>query len=155
MFPLLVVGSASIDDVRSKVKERVEDKLSPDDVLVTSQNFRPNIVLKTKTPFIEDKCRRLRITSSKTMGDVMDIQLIYFSARCNIPNVNYETGIGNAFPVLKTLMSYRRIDPSKQSDACFGLNACPVQTGCTIHVGDYVTVVKSGLLISPEKPKKG
>lgn len=57
---LHMIGEASIKDLRARVIKR-NPEIHPSKLNVEMENFRPNIVLKTSEPFIEDTLMEMRV----------------------------------------------------------------------------------------------
>lgn len=129
-YPLLVVSRASIDDIQGRM--HAQDPMYN----VSERNFRPNIVVTgVHHPFEEDEWSLIRI------ADEIDIRLVKKCTRCTIPNVDPDKG-EVTMPTLKTLMTYRRVDPSKKYQACVAVNAVHLSPGGTMRIGDKVKVLK-------------
>ena len=119
-FPLLVIGSASLDLLNSKLARPV-----------SMANFRPNLVLRTDTPHIEDSWKRIRI------GDT-EFALTKPCTRCILTTIDPDTAVpATDGEPLATLKSYRR----EAIGITFGQNLLVRQTG-TIRVGLPVEVVE-------------
>lgn len=116
-FPLLLVGSASLEALSERLGHPVE-----------AQRFRPNLVVKTSTPHEEDAWRKIRI------GHV-EIDLVKPCARCVGINVDPHSGHTSREP-LRTLSTYRK----RERDVFFGYNALHRNLG-TLTIGDPVQVL--------------
>ncbi|RIA96948.1 hypothetical protein C1645_871773 [Glomus cerebriforme] len=105
-YPFLIISEESLSDLNKRLS-----------LPVTSRNFRPNIVVKgCKEPFEEDTWKKIVI------GETND-NLFFVVARCIrcvMTTVNPETGVKEGLDPLKTLQSYRRVDPGAKYKACFG-----------------------------------
>lgn len=117
-FPLLLIGEASLIDLN----ERLADPVSMD-------RFRPNLVVSTEDPFVEDRWRKIRI------GQI-ELSLVKPCGRCIMVTVNPETGLTGKEP-LKTLASYRR----QGGEVMFGQNALHHNEG-GMQLGDSVEVLE-------------
>lgn len=117
-YPILLIGSASLDDLN----ERLEEKLGWD-------RFRPNVVVKTSTPFEEDRWRHFSSGESQ-------FNLVKPCARCVMTTINQQTTVAGKEP-LRTLSTYRTVG----SKVMFGMNVIPASTGTTIRTGDAIQVV--------------
>ncbi len=120
-FPLLLLGRASFDDLRSRVDEPL-----------TIERFRPNIVVSGAAPYAEDDWTRLRA------GDV-EIELVKPCSRCTITTVDPATATRGAEP-LRTLATYRR----RGNEVLFGWNALHTTPGATLHTGAPVHLIGDG-----------
>ena len=116
-YPVLVTSLSSLDDLNRRLE-------SP----VPMDRFRPNLVLSSDAPYVEDHWKRLRI------GEV-EFALVKPCARCAVTTVDQETGARTAEP-LRTLKSYRSVE----GRVLFGMNAIPIVCG-RIRVGDQVEVL--------------
>lgn len=113
-YPILLVSQESLDDLNSKVTERIE-----------MQRFRPNIVVSGATPFQEDTLQEIKVGLAVLYG-------VKPCARCVLTTINPETGQKGAEP-LQTLATYRK----KGNKVLFGQNVVVHQTG-KIKVGDEI-----------------
>lgn len=107
-FPLLLIGTASLDALNARLSNPV-----------TMTNFRPNLVIATDTPHIEDQWRRIRI------GDC-EFDVVKPCSRCVLTTIDPDT----AAPApdgepLATLKTYRR----SPNGVTFGQNIIPRLTG--------------------------
>ena len=90
-FPLLLIGSASLDLLNSKLSRPL-----------SMANFRPNLVLKTATAHAEDRWKRIAI------GDV-EFDVVKPCTRCILTTIDPDsaTPAADGEP-LATLKTYRR-----------------------------------------------
>ena len=107
-FPLLLIGTASLDLLNSKLARPV-----------SMANFRPNLVVQTAVPHIEDTWKRIRI------GDT-EFALTKPCTRCVLTTIDPDsaTPATDGEP-LKTLTSYRR----EAIGVTFGQNLLVRRTG--------------------------
>jgi uncharacterized protein YcbX len=120
-YPLLVIGEASLIDLNRRLDEPVE-----------MRRFRPNLVIGTEEPFIEDQWRRIQV------GD-LELELVKGCSRCVFTTVDPDKGEKHPRQEpLRTLGTYRRKD---DSGVFFGQNAVPRSLG-TLHVGDEVEILE-------------
>ncbi|MEN7343887.1 MAG: MOSC N-terminal beta barrel domain-containing protein [Pseudomonadota bacterium] len=118
-YPMLLIGSASL--------QALNDRLASP---VTMSHFRPNIVVETEEPFIEDTW------SSIAIGEVV-INVASRCSRCIFTTVDPATGLRDEHrEPLETLRSFRTDDAS--GEIMFGVNVCAATQG-DINVGDVVT----------------
>lgn len=109
-FPLLVVGSASLADLNTRLAARGAQA-------VTMQRFRPNIVLDGLEAFDEDHIRALDIDTPE--GPVR-LRLTKPCVRCTIPDIDPATATtGHA--VGDTLATFRA-DARMKGGLTFGMN---------------------------------
>ena len=116
-YPLLLTNTASL--------EQLNDWM---DVPLPMTRFRPNIVVETDRPFVEDEW------TGRTIG----IGQITFRVpqpcdRCVVTTTDQETGVRGREP-LRTLAKYRNINQGLM----FGTNLIPEAAG-VIRVGDEVS----------------
>ncbi len=117
-FPLLLIGEASLTDLN----QRLSDPVSMD-------RFRPNLVVSTDEPFIEDRWKRIRIGG-------IELSLVKPCGRCIMVTVDPDSGATGKEP-LKTLAKYRR----QGNEVMFGQNLIHHAEG-EIYVGDKVEVLE-------------
>ena len=126
-YPLLLIGQASLDDLNS----RLATPLPMD-------RFRPNIVFKGGTPFLEDMMKEFSINGITFYG-------VKPCARCSITTIDQQTAQTAKEP-LKTLSTYRM----KNNRIHFGQNLLYQGTGI-ISLGDTVTIHEKKLVeVIPE-----
>ncbi len=116
VFPLLVCGTASLAELSERRGE-----------VVSMRRFRPNVVIETEVPFIEDEWQTIRV------GD-MPIDIVKPCARCVGVNADPDTGRVTKEP-LATLAKFRTHDQK----VMFGQNAIHRANG-VLRVGDVVVV---------------
>jgi hypothetical protein len=123
-FPLLVAGSASVDDLNARLAARGAGA-------VTMQRFRPNLVFSGWQAWDEDHIDEILIAADE--GPVL-IKLVKPCTRCTIPNVDPETAATSHEPG-DTLAGFRA-DPRMKGATTFGMNAVIVEGfGHTLRVG--------------------
>ena len=110
-FPLLVVGSASLADLNTRLAARGAPA-------VTMQRFRPNIVLDGLEAFDEDHIEALDIDTPE--GPVR-LRLTKPCVRCTIPDVDPATAT-TGHSVGDTLATFRA-DARMKGGITFGMNA--------------------------------
>ena len=115
-YPLLLITQASLDLLNERLPAPV-----------TTERFRPNLVIAGTAAHDEDRWRRLRI-------DNVEIAVVKPCARCSIVLVDPSTGEREIEP-LKTLARYRR-KPPKVFFAQNALITIPglLQTGRPVEV---------------------
>lgn len=119
-FPILLIGTASLADLNARL-----------DTPVTMQRFRPNLVVETDQPFVEDTWRRIQL------GEVV-LDLVKPCARCTVTTIDPDRGEKGKEP-LRTLATYRR----QGSKVLFGQNVLVHRSG-RLQVGAAVTVLDAG-----------
>lgn len=118
-YPFMMLSEASMEDLNSRLS-------SP----VSVSRFRPNIVFSGGYPYQEDKIEDFTINQIRFTG-------LEDCARCQIPNVDPETGvISQDKEPLKTLASYRK----QERNINFGRNVVHTGTGI-LTVGDEILLV--------------
>ncbi len=121
-YPILIIGTASLHDLNS----RLEEKVSWD-------RFRPNLVVETEIPFEEDDWSSIQIGENS-------FRLAKPCARCVMTTVNQQTAIAGKEP-LRTLASYRSVG----NKVLFGMNTIPITLGGEIHKGASVIVSRKSI----------
>ncbi|MDK2123928.1 MOSC domain-containing protein [Parachitinimonas caeni] len=118
-YPLLLIGEASLADLNGRLAQPV-----------TMRHFRPNLVISTDVPFIEDQWQRLRI------GQV-EFELVKPCTRCIFTTVDPASGVAalDEQP-LRTLNDYRLLSMG----TCFGMNML-ARTQGIVRLGDSVTLL--------------
>jgi uncharacterized protein YcbX len=115
-FPYLLTNTASLKELN----QRLEKKYPQQNQQIPMIRFRPNIVIETQTPFIEDRWHSL------TIGKIT-FDLVKPCSRCQITTTDQKTGAKNPFQEpLTTLSSFRHIP---QQGIMFGQNMIPQNHG--------------------------
>lgn len=119
-FPLLLISTASLDDLNTRLEEPV-----------SMLRFRPNLVVSADRPHAEDHWRRIRV------GGV-ELDVVKPCARCVFTTVDPERGErSESGEPLRSLIGYRR----GANGVTFGQNLIP-RSGGTIRVGDPVEILE-------------
>jgi uncharacterized protein YcbX len=117
-YPLLLIGTASLDELNRRASRPV-----------AMANFRPNLVVRTDVPFVEDTWQRIRVGA-------VEFDVSKPCVRCVLTTVDPATGIKAADgEPLATLKMFRR----HGDGVTFGQNLIPRGHG-KIAVGDAVNV---------------
>ncbi|GAB3251582.1 MOSC domain-containing protein [Chitinimonas naiadis] len=118
-YPLLLIGSASLAELNGRL-----------DQPVSIRQFRPNLVIETSVPFIEDSWTQIRI------GEVT-FENMKLCSRCIFTTVDPDTATlhGQQQP-LETLNGYRR----QEDGTMFGINLVARSLGL-LKQGDKLTVL--------------
>lgn len=120
-YPLLIIGEASLRDLNQRLQEAVD-----------MNRFRPNLVVNTDEPFIEDSWQRIRV------GDT-EFDLVKACSRCVFTTVDPDSGEKHPnLEPLRTLGSYRR---RPEGGVYFGQNAIPRNLG-NLTLGAEVEVLR-------------
>ena len=119
-FPLLLIGTASLDDLNARLQRPVE-----------MRRFRPNLVVRTRVPYEEDAWRRLRLGELEFEG-------VKNCSRCIFTTVDPDTGERDpAGEPLRTLSNYRR---REGGGVFFGQNLIP-RSGGWLRLGDSLELL--------------
>jgi uncharacterized protein YcbX len=116
-FPVLLLSEASLEDLNSRMKQKLP-----------MNRFRPNVVVRGCEPYAEDGWKRLRI------GDLV-LHVVKPCTRCTIPSVDQLTGRRSEDPNV-TLATYRQRDNA----VLFGQN-CVHEGPGSLRIGDEVEVL--------------
>jgi uncharacterized protein YcbX len=141
VFPILIASEASLAELNSRLRDKNVDP-------ITVERFRPNIIVRGETPWVEDSWKTVRIRSSSKKSDgfkervnlaPLGLDIVARCARCLVPNVNPDTAVKHQRQPWDTLMSYRRVDEGIKYKPCFGMLAAPrgegpVEVGMTLEV---------------------
>jgi hypothetical protein len=130
-FPLLVLGSASLDDLNARLAGKGVDP-------IPLNRFRPNLVLSGIDAYEEDYTETLRIAAKQ--GEV-ELRIVKPCTRCPIPTVDQARGAPDPrWPAEPTeTMSTYRADSRVGGGITFGQNAIIVGgAGDTLAVGQTV-----------------
>jgi len=104
-FPLLLIGEASLVELNRRLR-----------VPVLMNRFRPNLVVTTDEPFIEDNWRRIRVNG-------LEFDLVKACSRCVFTTIDPQTGTKDpGLEPLRTLSNFRR---RPEGGVLFGQNAIP------------------------------
>jgi uncharacterized protein len=135
--PFLMISEESLKDFNQRLP-------SPSTLYLTTQRFRPNIVIRVEglSPYSEDQCQSV-VTSSGIFFSVAKL-----CDRCVIPNVHPTTGVlETSLLMSKTLRSYRtgkelRLKSEWEDRIFFGVNlvVSEIRGDRRIFVGDEVTL---------------
>ncbi|MGZ3181130.1 MAG: MOSC domain-containing protein [Telluria sp.] len=119
-YPILIVGTASLEDLNGKLRAAGRDPLPMD-------RFRPNVVVDGIEAFEED------YTATFTSGSLV-LRPVKPCPRCPIPSVDQQTGSFGPDP-LDILRTYRT-KPQLDDGICFGMNAIVAAgAGARLRVG--------------------
>jgi uncharacterized protein YcbX len=124
-FPMLVIGTGSLQDLNEKLVAQGRDALP-------MNRFRPNIVFSDIPPFEEEFAASYRI------GDVL-LKPVKPCPRCPIPSIDQATGEFGPDP-LDILQTYR-VNPKVGDRITFGINTILLEgEGKIVRVGQSVEV---------------
>jgi hypothetical protein len=118
-YPFLLIGEASLADLNSHLAQPIP-----------MNRFRPNLVVNTTEPFVEDTWKSILIGESV-------FHVVKPCARCILTTIDQQTGKAGKEP-LKTLSSYRAFN----NKVLFGQNLLGEKSaGKHIHVGSQVRIL--------------
>ncbi|KAF2238167.1 MOSC-domain-containing protein [Viridothelium virens] len=137
MMSVLVGSEASLAELNRRLAAGGHDEL-------TIERFRPNIIVRGGEPWSEDRWKRLRIYTPgvRTFDQSLKLDCPARCLRCQVPNVNPETGVKHDAQPWKTLCEYRRIDLGFKGKPVFGMLCVPANEG-VIEVGMRLEVVET------------
>lgn len=121
-FQMLLIGSASLDDLNDRLKRNGNDEV------MTWDRFRPNVVVETSVPFEEDNWKKIAIGSSL-------LEIVKPCSRCVITTIDQQSGMKGKEP-LRTLASYRTVE----GKVMFGQNVLCASSDGVLRVGDEILV---------------
>jgi uncharacterized protein YcbX len=123
-YPILLIGSASLNELNRRLRDGGQSEIGWD-------RFRPNIVVSTDSPHVEDSW------ADFMLGDVM-ARGVKLCSRCVMTTVDQTSGVAGKEP-LRTLAQYRTM----KNKVMFGQNVIAQQG--RISIGDDVRVLKVAL----------
>ena len=115
-FPILIIGTASLDALNEQLEEPID-----------ARYFRPNLLFKTERSFEEDEWQAIQI------GNVL-LRKAKACGRCRMINVNPDTGVYRT-DVMRELAKLRTV----KNKVVLGDLYYPVQTG-NIEINTEVKV---------------
>lgn len=147
VFPILIASEASLAELNARL-HRID--VDP----ITVERFRPNIIVRGETPWVEDSWKTVRIHSSpeksgsnkdsfgkKAHQAPLDLDIVARCARCQVPNVDPDTASKHKKQPWNMLVSYRRVDEGIKYKPCFGMLAAPRSEG-PVEVGMKLEVIE-------------
>jgi uncharacterized protein YcbX len=127
-YPFLLTNTASLKELN----QRIQAHHSPHFPEIPMIRFRPNLVVETDYPFIEDTWKQIQIGEIK-------LAVVKPCDRCTITTTNQNTGERDPFTEpLRTLSTFRR----QPGGILFGQNLIPLNTGM-IWINDAVKILKT------------
>jgi hypothetical protein len=120
-FPFLLTNTASLEELNQRLKH----KYTSEEFKITMDRFRPNMVVETSEPFIEDTWKQIQI------GEIQ-FAVVKPCSRCLVTTTNQKTGVTNPQkePLL-TLSTFRHTSEG----IMFGQNLIAVDNG-VIKMGE-------------------
>lgn len=124
-YPMLVVGTSSLDDLNDKLVRAGR-------AAIPMNRFRPNLVIDGIEAFEED------YAESFQMGDAL-LKPVKPCPRCPMPSIDQATGVIGPDP-LDLLQAYRA-KPELDGAVCFGMNSILITgDGQRVRVGQEIVV---------------
>jgi len=124
-YPILVIGTGSLQDLNEKLSKAGRDQLP-------MNRFRPNIVVGDIDPFEED------YTDTFAIGEAL-LKPVKPCPRCPMPSIDQSTGEFGPDP-LDILQGYRAKE-EVEGGICFGMNVVVMQgEGQQLRVGQEIGV---------------
>ncbi|MBE9047442.1 MOSC domain-containing protein [Pleurocapsales cyanobacterium LEGE 10410] len=128
-YPVMLTNTASL----AKLNQRIMEIHSSPERAVPMNRFRPNIVVETTEPFVEDTWRVIQI------GDVR-FTVAKPCSRCIITTIDQKQGEKDRLKEpLNTLETFRQLS---ELGVMFGVNLIPQNEGI-IRVGDRLQVIET------------
>lgn len=127
-YPCLLTNTASLADLNRRLEESYPNSQQQ----IPMNRFRPNIVINSDQPFVEDQWKTIQI------GTVY-FDLVKPCSRCIVTTTEQNSGERNPLlEPLKTLATFRQ----QPRGVMFGYNTIPRNMG-KIRIGDEVKVVET------------
>ncbi|BAZ46700.1 hypothetical protein NIES4102_37400 [Chondrocystis sp. NIES-4102] len=128
-YPVMLTSTASLDELNQRIIEIQQQTKEA----IPMNRFRPNIVVKTCDPFIEDTWSVIQI------GEVK-FTVVKPCSRCIITTIDQTQGTKNQLKEpLNTLGTFRQLS---EQGVMFGENMIPQNEG-VIKVGDRLEVIRA------------
>ncbi|MEI6380830.1 MAG: MOSC N-terminal beta barrel domain-containing protein [Cyanobacteriota bacterium ELA615] len=125
-YPLLLTNSSSLDELNRRLDEKYTNNTK-----ISMNRFRPNVVVETDIPFLEDHWRSITIGS-------LEFAVIKSCSRCIVTTTDQASGqLDPQKEPLATLSQFRNF----RGNINFGENLVPRETG-SLNVGDMVEVIR-------------
>ena len=127
--PVMLTATSSLMELNQRIMEIYQQQ----GLGIPMSRFRPNIVVETIEPFIEDSWRTVEI------GEIQ-FQIAKPCSRCIITNIDQQDGYKSELKEpLKTLGTFRQLS---ELGVMFGVNMIPLNEGI-IRVGDRLQVLET------------
>ncbi len=128
-YPIMLTASASLIELNQRIVEIHQQAKQA----IPMNRFRPNIVVETTEPFVEDTWSVIQI------GDIR-FTVVKPCSRCIITTIDQQQGAKNQLKEpLNTLGTFRQLS---EQGVMFGENMIPQNEG-TIKVGDRLEVLQT------------
>ena len=128
-YPVTIINLASVHSVAQK--------LPPNAPKLSARRFRMNVNITGPEAYEEDSWTLIKIGESI-------FHVACRTTRCQLPNVDQDSGIANREQPYKTLQQFRKIDKGAPHYSCLGMHMVPASQFCEIRVGDVVEVLQTG-----------
>jgi uncharacterized protein len=116
-YPLLLIGSQSLTDLNNRLQNPIG-----------WERFRPNLVIKTNSPYEEDTWRTIQLGNAQ-------LKVAKPCSRCVMTTIDQNTAIASKEP-LRTLATYRTVN----NKINFGQNVIPKSEGVTLKLNDTLVI---------------
>lgn len=128
-YPVMLTATASLLELNQRIIEIHQQS----NQAIPMNRFRPNIVMETIEPFIEDTWKIIQI------GEIQ-FEMVRPCSRCIITTVDQTVGEKNSLKEpLNTLGTFRQLS---ETGVMFGVNMIPLNEG-TIYTGDRLQVLEN------------
>jgi uncharacterized protein YcbX len=128
-YPVMLTATASLLELNQRIMEIHQQR----NQAIPMNRFRPNIVIETIEPFIEDGWRLIQI------GEIQ-FQMAKPCSRCIITTIDQGNGAKNSLKEpLNTLGTFRQLS---EQGVMFGVNMIPQNEGM-IQVGDRLEILET------------
>lgn len=130
LYPVHMIASASFESLKTRV-----DSMADEEGALVVQNFRPNLVVETEEPWVEDDWRFIRIGPNK-------FYVAETRERCPVPTVDVETGTyRKSKEPYRSLGHFRVLTNGARPS--FGIDLIHLCPGATVRVGDPVEILET------------
>lgn len=127
--PVMLTATASLTELNERIIE-IHQQFNQ---TISMDRFRPNIVIETTEPFIEDSWRIIEI------GEIQ-FQMAKPCSRCIITTIEQNSGVKNSLKEpLNALGTFRQLS---EQGVMFGVNMIPLKEG-EIRIGDRLRVLET------------
>lgn len=142
LAPVQVANIRSLNELNERLMAQGEGA-------ITTERFRPNIIVAGSTAWDEDTWKTIKISphgastankKAKSAGSVV-LDVMARCARCQVPNVDPDTADKHKKQPWDTLMKYRRVDKGITFKPCFGM-LCAPRAEREIRVGDKFEITE-------------
>jgi uncharacterized protein len=128
-YPVMLTATASLTELNQRIVEIHQQQKQA----IPMNRFRPNIVVKTSEPFVEDTWSVIQI------GEIR-FTVVKPSSCCIITTIDQKQGVKNQLKEpLNTLGTFRQLS---EQGVLFGVNMIPQNEGI-IKVGDRLEVLQT------------